>query len=184
MTRPPSSWKEPQVNVACPQELFQPGSHAPDGGEGSHYPLALTPPAIVPLQWKLGAALDRLRFKDCVDHRRTTTMATSTSRPYPPTRPEQSSPLSGEDAARTCGAQSPDGTRSLTPRHAGLAELKMQLGLHDNADRAGTSVSAEPFLCASTPGTDSEGEYIMNKTTNDIHRRPGASSHSPRSPMG
>ncbi|EIW63654.1 uncharacterized protein TRAVEDRAFT_17924 [Trametes versicolor FP-101664 SS1] len=150
--------QNPKVNVACsyPQE-FQPGRWgpaaaaaafgAPAGGAGFHYARAQTPPAIVPSQWKLGAALDELRFSNRVNDRRTTAMAASSSQPYPPTRPGPSSPLSREDAAR-------------------LAALKMQLGLHDGAERAGpsTSAAANPSPSASTPGTDSEGEYVMNKS--------------------
>ncbi len=54
----------------------------------------------------------------------------------------------------------------MRPR-AGLAALKMQLGLHDSAARAGPSTStaaADPSPSGSAQGTDSEGEYVMNKS--------------------
>ena len=69
-------------------------------------------PDVVPSQWKLGAALDQLRFPqyggdwDMV-------MARASGRPYEPTFPRCPSPLSQEDAARKFFQES-HATRPLT----------------------------------------------------------------------
>ncbi|KAI0820070.1 hypothetical protein BC628DRAFT_1423256 [Trametes gibbosa] len=102
------------------------------------------PPAIVPSQWQLGAALDDLRFKD---RARPNTGSTSTpdSQNHPAAAPSSAYQLSAEDTAR-------------------LARIKTMLGIDVDGARAGPSSS--PTMSsptASTPGASTDGEYNMNK---------------------
>ena len=72
------------------------------------------PPAVVPSQWKLGAALDQLRFREYGGDWNTM-MAKVTGRPYEQPLPRATSPLSTEDMARKSRALAPSRpTHSLT----------------------------------------------------------------------
>ena len=57
--------------------------------------------ALVPSQWKLGAALDRLRFPEYSGDW-DTMIAKVTGRPYEQTFPRATSPLGTEDSTREC----------------------------------------------------------------------------------
>lgn len=70
------------------------------GGVGIHYARAQTPPAIVPSQRMLGAALDELRFKNRVDSHHSMDIAAPSKPPSSPTRLGPLSTLSSEEASR------------------------------------------------------------------------------------
>ncbi|KAI0746158.1 hypothetical protein C8Q76DRAFT_808899 [Earliella scabrosa] len=78
------------------------------------------PPAVVPSQWKLGAALDQLRFREYGGDWNTM-MAKVTGRPYEQPLPRATSPLSTEDMARfdelkaSLGLEDPDRAKTPTP---------------------------------------------------------------------
>ncbi|KAH9859149.1 hypothetical protein C2E23DRAFT_864860 [Lenzites betulinus] len=104
------------------------------------------PPAIVPSQWQLGAALDELRSKDRA--RFETGSAAAMESRYGLATRSPVYPLSAEDSAR-------------------LAHLKARLGINVDIDvaRAGSSTSPAvvPSPTASTPGASTDSEYSINK---------------------
>ncbi|KAI0699881.1 hypothetical protein C8T65DRAFT_296243 [Cerioporus squamosus] len=90
-------------------------------------------PHVVPSQWKLGAALDKLRFPEYGGDW-DTVMARVTGRPYEQTFPRSPSPLNEEDMTR-------------------LAEIKANLGLQDSVERIEREKTPTP---PATPVSDAD----------------------------